>query len=132
MNDDGHDGDFASVVWDTPASEPSSAQRDQHGSSTGQGEGPSSGSLARRASRSGSAAPRDASEPQQHSNDGSGVRRSPSKERDVQNAGRYWIKLSAGEPTKMLEGTKDAYVSYLVKGEVCAGCLGAEVASRLK
>jgi hypothetical protein len=32
----------------------------------------------------------------------------------------------------MLEGTKDAYVSYLVKGEVCAGCLGAEVASRLK
>lgn len=33
-------------------------------------------------------------------------------------SGRYWIKATVTEPVKMLEGTKDAYVAYNVKGEV--------------
>lgn len=115
MTDDAHDGDFASVVWDTPAEDPSSANAQRDG--TQRGEGPSSG-LARRASgtagHSAAAGGARGAEQQQQI----GIARSPSTERDAQNAGRYWIKLSAGEPTKMLENTKDAYVSYLVKGEV--------------
>lgn len=110
MNDDGHDGDFASVVWDTPASGgPSSnePQRDQRATSPSEG-GPSS---MRRASASGPSAASNAGGAAAQAGDASGANANAS-------AGRYWIKLSAGEPTKMLEGTKDAYVSYAVKGEV--------------
>lgn len=111
MNDDGHDGDFASVVWDTPvASDASAPQRDQSATSPSDG-GPSSG-LARRASGNAASNASTGTSGEQHAPDAA------ARERDAQNAGRYWIKLSAGEPTKMLEGTKDAYVSYNVKGEV--------------
>lgn len=136
MSEHDNDGEFASVVWDTPeAANQSAAARKNH-SSSGAGEPSSStsGEAVTTANtdqdytsshgigtsslqRAGSTASNNAAAAgiggASHA-DAGGAGGSGSGS----NTGRYWVKASVVEPVKMLEGTKDAYVAYNVKGEV--------------
>ncbi|KAK9894591.1 hypothetical protein P389DRAFT_98607 [Cystobasidium minutum MCA 4210] len=135
MSEHDNDGEFASVVWDTPeAANQSAAARKNH-SSSGAGEPSSStsGEAVTTANtdqdytsshgigtsslqRAGSTASNNAAAAgiggASHA-DAGGAGGSGSGS----NTGRYWVKASVVEPVKMLEGTKDAYVAYNVKGE---------------
>lgn len=43
----------------------------------------------------------------------------PAARQQQDTDGRYYIKAGVRDPLKMHENTKDAYVSYCIKGEVC-------------
>lgn len=131
MSEHDNDGEFASVVWDTPetankaaggAAEASSSTggagalgalgggTEQGGENTSHGHTlptSSTSTLHRGASQSSTGYNADRAE----------APTSASTNNDTA-AGRYWIKASVGDAVKMLEGTKDAYVAYNVKGEV--------------
>ena len=107
MNDQDNDGEFASVIWDTP-----------EGARDGKGQDASSAIE--------SSPRRHISAAQNPAGDGSsGYELNGDSSLSTGNAvpsssasGRYWIKATVGDAVKMLEGTKDAFVSYTVKGEV--------------
>ena len=108
MNEQDNDGEFASVLWDTPdfanrqnqegnAHIESSRHRQLQASHGVDGD---SSQMDRRAS-------------------GLLPPSTPNGAPGSSASGRYWIKAGLGEAVKMLEGTKDAFVSYSVLGEVC-------------
>lgn len=141
MSEHDNDGEFASVVWDTPDAANKSANAGGHGdnggeqppsSSTGGTTGgagagttsnadhqdytQSTSSSAHMMHRAGSTA-------SHHTTTTTGASAghasgAAAAAGDASGSGRYWIKASVIEPVKMLEGTKDAYVAYNVKGEV--------------
>ena len=132
MTDEGNEGDFASVIWDkepsgydSQAAGPLQQRHSGDAAAAGASGGASHGStgdggLARRASssganRTGSAGPDGA--------EGGSAAGPSSSSSDAQSQGRYAIRITVSEPVKMLEGTKDAYISYRVKGEVRARSL---------
>jgi len=121
MTDQSNDGEFASVVWDTPdeaqkqgdaASNPLDSATTSSAAAGGttadhRSEG---GEMARRSSH-GDSGPSGVPIP------GGSASAGPSSSSGAA-AGRYYIKATVGDPTKMLEGTKDAFITYMVKGEV--------------
>jgi sorting nexin-4 len=110
MMDEHNDADFASVMWDTPADNKPSSSSSAAAAVQNQ---PSP--LDRRPSSSSyrnNAAPGQQG-PGNSSSGNDGLPQPP-----ISANGRYWIKASVSEPVKMLEGTKDAFISYSVTGEV--------------
>ena len=113
MQDLANDGEFASVVWDTTDTAPSGSstshqqnvenpldhgRRDDAQPSTSTAAGVVDAASRRRSTSSG---PSSATRNQHDKADG-----------------RYFVQASVVEPQKMLENTKDAYVSYGIRGEV--------------
>lgn len=116
MNDTEHqDGEFASVVWDTPEDAPSGS-----GARTGTLAGEEDGYTVHQEQNEGSSSSQQppqrpgGGESSRRASGSANVRASTSKERD----GRYFIEAVVSDPLKKLEGTKEAFISYAVKGEV--------------
>lgn len=137
MSEHDNDGEFASVVWDTPedANQSASSRNAEPSTSASgaRGNGASSASSSSPAAAvaggdsnynaAGTSSSTPAASHQLHragstsSNAAAATSAGPAGTAES-STGRYWIKASVVEPVKMLEGTKDAYVAYNVKGEV--------------
>lgn len=135
MSEHDNDGEFASVVWDTPDAANKSANAGGHGDNggehlpssstggtTGAGAGADHQDYTQSTSSSSSHMMHRAGSTASHHTTTTGASAghagAAAAAGDASGSGRYWIKASVVEPVKMLEGTKDAYVAYNVKGEV--------------
>jgi hypothetical protein len=139
MSEHDQDGEFASVVWDTSddAKQSAATVKASTSGAADRGEGSSSNAVCGINSSNGAQGQgrrtsynNDANENGNNTTSNNMNRVASSSSRMGGTAtgsdshahaqsGRYWVRATVAEPVKMLEGTKDAYIAYTVKGEVC-------------